>query len=941
MHYQSFFRKTLTVTVLLLSCLWHLYSQSCNPLPVFNQQFNNQTLNQAQTFTAQNIRVTGTVNFNANITMVRCTVLMDPGAVLNINNSTFSLLDNAAGRSVIYGCNSMWQSINVNANSAVILRNSNIRDGRLGFVFQQGFINGVTQISGCTFARNSASITATNVNNLTFATFSGNTFTGFLPTEPLLPPHVAGNPVNAIRLSNCSGTIGTSGAENLVRRMSVGARVTNNSNITFNNIHFATASAADNENGGQGIGVHVIASSLTIQNIFSNNASCRFSTNRRGIRSEQTVLLTIRNAIFQSQGVSDIEVVNSTNPYNVNISSNTMNLAAPSGQSILLNRAAQAAGINTRIQSNIINLQWGAGTIPNPIRIINVTTQAGATDQVVIANNQITCAYGNPVAGGNTTTIDGIFITGNADGYQVSGNIISYPFANAPNAPVLSVAVGMLNVNGVNNIVGPNNTITTNRFPAMGNTRDSWLRCGIHIDGSLSVAVCKNDADDPRHTYHFLNNCANIEFGRNKIRSGIIGLEIWNQIPNNHDYRMNEWVPGSVYNTSGARNLLPPFQFRWLVDGTNGNPLGYLPPSFTPAGWFNSLNNGQTSGTPICDAVVPPLGGFGEPPTGEMVHKFLNNEYGGMGTAAAAWDFERNLLAQMVRFPATFAGNSEAESYYNGKVNSAVWKFAKAERMLHDASAISSTDQQSLNQLYSSSTALADSLGAIEQWEGADTKSANPSWQAGKASLLAQISTNQAQIAALNASISASRLANLDALRDYVEDLPQGIALEANFRTLLLLMVKQHSEESWTEADSTALRAIAYSCPATGGEAVTMAREMLPSPEAYSFGREGFDPLCGEGIGGGGEDRGQSSNQASAAAIWPNPANDLLTVDFGRSFTGALEVLSASGFVVRSVQVNDLARTSLPTTGLPNGVYFLRTVALGQPAQTQKFTIIR
>lgn len=598
------------------------------------------------------------------------------------------------------------------------------------------------------------------------------------------------------------------------------------------------------------------------------------------------------------------------------------------------------SSINTRIQNNTINLPSGAGTLPNPIRIINITTQAGATDQAIIADNQITCAYGNPVVVAPTTTIDGIFITGNADGYQVSGNIINYPFAVAPNAAVLSVAIGTLNVNGVNNIIGPNNTITTNRFSGMVNTMESWLRCGIHIDNCLNVAVCKNDADDPRHNYHFLNNCANIEFGRNIVRNGIIGLEIWNNIPNNHDYRMNEWVPGSVYITAGARNLLPPFQFRWQVDGANGNPFGYMPPTSVPNGWFNSIGNGQTSGTPICDAVVPPPGGFGEPPTGEMVHQFLNNEYGGMNTTIAVWDFERNLLAQMIRFPTTYTGNTEAEQYYSEKVNSAVWMFAKAERMLHDASAISSADQQNLTQLHASNTLLTDSIGTIEQWEGADTTTTSLTWQASKTTLLAQVSANQAQITSLNNSILSNRLANLEGVRVFVDDLPQSNSREANFRTVLLLMVKQHSEETWTTADSIALRAIAYSCPAIGGEAVTTAREMLPSPESYSFGREGFDPLCGEGVQVG-EDRSLFSVQPSSVAIWPNPASDLLTIEFGHTFTGTLEVLSTSGIVARSVQIRDLAKTSLPLAGLTNGLYILRIVAPGQSAQTQKFTIIR
>jgi hypothetical protein len=194
----------------------------------------------------------------------------------------------------------------------------------------------------------------------------------------------------------------------------------------------------------------------------------------------------------------------------------------------------------------------------------------------------------------------------------------------------------------------------------------------------------------------------------------------------------------------------------------------------------------------------------------------------------------------------------------------------------------------------------------------------------------------------LNASILTARLANLEGVRTYVDNLPQRNGLEANFKTVLLLMVKQHSEESWTTADSTALRAIAYSGPATGGEAVTTAREMLPSPEAYSFGREGDDPQCGEGLQENeGGDRGKPSTPSSSLTIWPNPASDLLTVDFGRSFTGTLEVLNVSGTAVRSAQVKDLPQISLPTAGLPNGVYFLRVAAPGQSAQTQKFTIIR
>ncbi|MBP6828460.1 MAG: T9SS type A sorting domain-containing protein, partial [Saprospiraceae bacterium] len=167
-------------------------------------------------------------------------------------------------------------------------------------------------------------------------------------------------------------------------------------------------------------------------------------------------------------------------------------------------------------------------------------------------------------------------------------------------------------------------------------------------------------------------------------------------------------------------------------------------------------------------------------------------------------------------------------------------------------------------------------------------------------------------------------------------NLPVSSDLEANYRTVLTLTVKQHMGESWTNQDSTDLRAVANLCPETYGEAVVIARGMLPAPESYSFGREGNDTACGQLR----SDGVMPSTKETAMIIWPNPADDMLTIGFERPFSGTLEIINSSGAVVRSLGMNETVRENIPTDILVNGIYFLRVSAPGQAIQTQKFSVL-
>lgn len=925
--------------------------QDCNNLPVYTagNTFNNVTITQPISRIDQNIRISGTVNFNANVTFTNCIILMAPNAVININNSIFRLLPGVIGtpsagmRSVIFGCGTMWQSINVNTGSGIVFTNSNIRDGRQGIVFKSGFNNATSEITGCSFALNSVAITATSVPNFTLSAFSNNNFNGIIPgaVTNLLPPHNNGTvnspgttrePIVAMRLFGVTGSIGTSGGINRFEDFS-NAIFADGSTLTINNCRFRNNFVTDRNGANSGIGIWVTNSNLTIKDKYSFGASCVFVNNRRGLRFDFSGNLTLENAVFSNQRIVDVEVVNSNQPNNINISNNDFTIGSPTQAPIFVQRAAQGGLVHLKIKSNTITLASGGLPLANNLRFININAVAGATDQAEIANNQITCGYGNGPGGGTTArSIDGIWIQNNADGYQVSGNLINFTNANggvAPNTGVFGVGIGITLNNGINNIVGPNNVINATKFNNRFQATESWLRCGVHIDQSLNVAVCKNDVDQPRHCYHFNGNCFGNEFGRNKIRDAYYGLLLTAVTFPNQNYRLNEWLNLVAYNTISV-DITGTANTPWRYDN---NFTIYAAPGVTNPGTYQlPFANGGASGTQICDAILPPIG-TNASHNGDEAKKFVDGTFT-FSNIADSWDFERNLLNQMIRFPNSFSGEPTVQNYYNSKVNSAIWNFAKAERMLHDAGAISAIQQNTIDQIHASDAALAEDLGTIEQTEGIDTSSATPTLQAEKTNILAQIAQHKHQTDSIVSILLASRAIAYENALDFIEALPSSNILESNQKTVLILQAKSLKDDIWTDADSSILRAIAYSCPEVGGEAVSTARGLLPAPEQYNFNE--VEAYCTPG------DRNVTKDEQkylTNIVLFPNPAKDQVTIGFTNKFTGLIEILSIDGKTLLNNTCIDCIQKVVVLDKLQNGLYLVRISTQSGIQQTLKLSV--
>ena len=73
--------------------------------------------------------------------------------------------------------------------------------------------------------------------------------------------------------------------------------------------------------------------------------------------------------------------------------------------------------------------------------------------------------------------------------------------------------------------------------------------------------------------------------------------------------------------------------------------------------------------------------------------------------------------------------------------------------------------------------------------------------------------------------------------------------------------------------------------------------------------------------------------------IFPSPADDFLTIDFGKVFTGEISFYNANGALVETEQMKGKQLTK-NISQLPAGIYFIRAIG-NDFALTKKIVICR
>lgn len=123
------------------------------------------------------------------------------------------------------------------------------------------------------------------------------------------------------------------------------------------------------------------------------------------------------------------------------------------------------------------------------------------------------------------------------------------------------------------------------------------------------------------------------------------------------------------------------------------------------------------------------------------------------------------------------------------------------------------------------------------------------------------------------------------------------------------------------------LQAIAAKCPLSNGEAVLRSRALL---QLLQGAPADYDDLS---ICGGGERSSQKKMTGqSSIRVYPNPANDVLSIDFQGigEISGQFLMFNALGQIIKEIALhsND-GTTQLPLHGFSDGVYWYVVPGLG------------
>jgi hypothetical protein len=853
------------------------------------------------------------VTFATNVTFNGCSILMDANATLQFAPGVKVVGATLNGvKTRFYGCNNMWESIVIGQSNIIQFFSCIVEDGKNGIAFRNGYNTTSSMLINCQFGQNINAITAINVPAFTFAVFSGNRFTA----DPLntLTPFVNGSTAQVgILADNTTGTIGSGSSPNRFTELGIGIEIRNNSTIAVNNAVFA-----NNTLQPQGFGIHATKSSLSIRGTFSQNGgnSCVFTQNNIDIFSALTNVFEVDNASFNDPISGSIEIAESFVPNLINIINSDFNIGSasllPTNNLIEIERASQGGNVrHIIIEGNTITIHPALTTSPNDIDLLSMTStlNPSITDRAEIDGNYVYCNYGNPADNTPTRTIDGFVFSGNADRYEILDNYFYYNSSNVPpNAPVTSIAISILDNIGIGNRIVNNygrGVFHPNHFPQIA--RD-FLRCGVHTVNTPTVFLCFNDMAEVTNNYHFIDDCSNIELGYNIMGTGEFGLvgDGSNSLPLNHHHRRNQWV--GTYNGFSARHDVtnPPAGLDWDVD-PNYDPLFMPPPQTFPFVWFDP--EPQPSGITPCSAenLISD-----DPDTKKVAEDLVLGKYAFVNTSEL-WDFEYNILSQMIRFPSTIgAEGSVSLQYYSNRVGTTLWQLAKIQNDLDNAMKIEAAQQDLIDAYFSTASTLFDSIHQIDTTQTQDTLLLQQ-----KETLLMDLHKNQAKLYELIKIINSNRIEKIELVINQLNLISTSSKLEESKKDLLLLIMKRLTGQSWSTEDRNMIHSWSHACKEELGRTVSIAQSLLPPTERNTFSLCGTDHPCSH-------NRSIDANNVPAdLKINPNPTNDFCELQFAEPYTGVVNLFDLKGETLFTQKYFNKKSIVIPVINLSGGVYIV------------------
>jgi len=157
---------------------------------------------------------------------------------------------------------------------------------------------------------------------------------------------------------------------------------------------------------------------------------------------------------------------------------------------------------------------------------------------------------------------------------------------------------------------------------------------------------------------------------------------------------------------------------------------------------------------------------------------------------------------------------------------------------------------------------------------------------------------------------------------------------------ILEIAIKRGQDIELDTTDRNSLLAIANSCPDDVGVAAQGVVAYMQAEDGHPFlGRESWEDCASEERGSNPE---YSISIKRSTVLFPNPANNTVTVALDISSGGKWKVWSSTGKVMdRGMYVQGEGALSLDVARYPSGLYLLQIQSLAGKRFSQKFSVVR
>ncbi|TAK34061.1 MAG: T9SS type A sorting domain-containing protein [Saprospiraceae bacterium] len=821
---------------------------------------------------------------------------MNPGAKILVESGNTLTIKNGTR---IFGCEELWQSIEVEDGAILIIDNSTIEDAQYAV---RAYGGGNLSITNSTFNRNFAGVLVDGPipyypENTTFDAFYGNTFdggSGLLPAPANLPPNPAlpsnnGTAFAGVWIQTKANPLNS--LNNVFKNLSNGIYANGTSlKITKNQFTNIWENGYDDWMAGYGIRAKDYTFSHNFQQTgFGKDAEpLSFSLCSKAIRIEgMRVDYIAHNNIRANKGIE------------------------------LIANYPKAVVINNRIESWITGVELSQVNNASDVWVSLNDIEVAGVKGVGIQSNMMNLGPVSDI-GLNISLNNVILKAGNTKGVELNANNSSHVMENK-----ISANIGLSGYTGIRVNNDERSDLSCNEVTASFTNYNKTM--GIALwDGYLTHQMCNRVSYMSKGVYFTMGGFAPERFQETTFESNEVGLQLSASAtigPQTNNGNIWQGTFGSY----GAQHLSP-YSEDWTASRFTvhtSTPSTYRP-SLPPGQdqWFPFDPSGSPSADcqllTSCITELPPLpvdGLYGIDTT-ITSRNFQTTDFVGVTN----WLARRYLYGKLANNPGLIAPGSVFESFYNSTAASAVGSFDAIEAGMEVLYEIPAQTAAGLGAGFDTMSVRMEEIGGIDsllQSAGYDSTLVQQRAAAMQILQGAEESGDSLMQPVLN-----QRISNAAVLASQNTTITADSVFELNERTVkhIYLNTVAIGITEFDEMQLADLESIAGQCPLTGGSAVFKARSLLAMVQDSLYDDETLCQQIGER-----NDRSLDNNDSSFFNLFPNPAKNEVTASFSSSSELSREIVlsDATGKEIWRKEVPKAHHSVVfETTGIQPGVYF-------------------